>query len=81
MPPLGHTQRTILEAMPTGQWVPGSRLAELIGKDDRQLWHAIERLRVRGYRIVADRPGPKSRGYRLVETLSTNPQQGTAGAQ
>lgn len=63
--PIGQTQRAILNRLRPGDWVRGADLVRVIGKPRNQVWHAIERLRARGYDITSDGPGQASRGYQL----------------
>lgn len=62
MPGLGPRQRAILSRLSNGDWVPGRKLSDEVGVMGHLLWHYIERLRARGYKIEGD----NVRGYRLA---------------
>lgn len=66
MKPLGPTQQAILDMLSTGRWVGGPEMAQQLGTNRCLIWHAIERLRWRGYEIEGYGPGNGSLGYKLI---------------
>ncbi len=66
MKPIGPMQQALLDILAPGRWVHGAKLVTATGKNRNLIWHAIERLRYRGFVIEGHWAGQASRGYRLV---------------